>query len=201
MNVYEAINAVMTELKPIGKNGFNQQQKYQYRGVDDVMSAISPLMQKYGLFIVPVGAEVVREQKNGSKSVLLYSNLVMKYRIYSADGTYIEAEVPGEGMDSGDKATNKALSATFKYLILQTFCIPTAELVDSESDSPVVVNEMHADEPPKLNPQDLAAFTSDLNAANVNIPELCRMYRVNSLGDMTVQMANEIIAKVNNNRQ
>jgi hypothetical protein len=36
-------------------------------------------------------------------------------------------------MDSGDKATNKAMSAAYKYMAMQLFCIPTEG--DNDADS------------------------------------------------------------------
>jgi len=43
--------------------------------------------------------------------------------------------VYGEGMDSGDKAYNKAMSIGLKYACFQTFMIPTAS-VDPDGDTP-----------------------------------------------------------------
>ena len=39
-------------------------------------------------------------------------------------------------MDSGDKASNKAMSAAFKYACFQTFCIPTEEMQDPDAETP-----------------------------------------------------------------
>ncbi len=39
-------------------------------------------------------------------------------------------------MDSGDKASNKALSIAMKYALLQVFCIPTEDAKDPDADSP-----------------------------------------------------------------
>jgi hypothetical protein len=41
-------------------------------------------------------------------------------------------------MDSADKATNKAMSAAYKYACLQTFCIPTEGDNDADSHHPEV---------------------------------------------------------------
>ena len=39
-------------------------------------------------------------------------------------------------MDSGDKASNKALSIAFKYACFQVFCIPTEEMKDPDAETP-----------------------------------------------------------------
>ncbi len=136
-NIYECINAVMRDVGAVGKDSVNPQQKYKYRGIDAVMNALNPAMVKHGLFVLPDVLEQKREERATSKGgVLIYSIVKVNYRFYAPDGSYAEATVIGEGMDSGDKATNKAMSAAFKYALFQVFCIPTEEMKDSETDSP-----------------------------------------------------------------
>ncbi len=60
----------------------------------------------------------------------------MKFRFCADDGSSIEAVTIGEGMDSGDKATNKAMAVAFKYACFQVFCIPTEEMKDPDADTP-----------------------------------------------------------------
>ena len=136
MNIYESITAIMEEVPAIGKNKRNDQQKFNFRGIDDVMNALQPLLSKHKVFIVPEILEQTREErttKNGS--VLIYSICKIKYKFYAEDGTFIEAVTIGEGMDSGDKATNKAMSIAMKYALFQVFCIPTEEMKDPDGES------------------------------------------------------------------
>lgn len=136
MNIYEAICNVMSEIGAIEKSKKNQQQGFMYRGVDDVMNALQPLLVKYKVFIVPEVLEQTREErttKNGN--TVIYSVCKVKYTFYADDGSFVQAVVVGEGMDSGDKATNKAMSIAFKYACFQTFCIPTEEMVDPDAES------------------------------------------------------------------
>lgn len=136
MNIYESIGAIMGECGPIGKDKTNKQQGFQYRGVDDVMNALQPLMAKYKVFVVPEVLEQTREERpSRNNGVLLYSVCKIKYTFYAEDGTSVSAVVIGEGMDSGDKATNKAMSAAFKYACFQVFCIPTEEMKDPDAES------------------------------------------------------------------
>lgn len=136
MNIYESITAIMEEVPAIGKNKKNTQQNFNFRGIDDVMNALQPLLSKHKVFIVPEILEQTREErttKNGS--VLIYSICKIKYKFYAEDGTFIEAVTIGEGMDSGDKATNKAMSIAMKYALFQVFCIPTEEMKDPDGES------------------------------------------------------------------
>lgn len=128
MNIYETVNKIMAGLEPIGKDSVNKTQGFKYRGVDAVMNAMAPLFAKYHLFVVPEVLEQAREERTTNKgNILIYSILKMKYTFYAEDGTSVCSTVIGEGMDSGDKATNKAMSIAFKYACFQLFCIPTED--------------------------------------------------------------------------
>ena len=133
--VYKAIAAVMHDMarQGVGKGQRNQQQNYAFRGIDDVYNALAPKLAHHGLVIAPrmLSREVVeRTNKNGT--VLFYVTLEAEFDFISAeDGSKHTVRTFGEGMDSGDKATNKAMTAAYKYAAFQTFCIPT-EAQDSE---------------------------------------------------------------------
>ena len=135
LNIFEAINKTMEDVGAIGKNTKNQQQGFMFRGIDAVMNALNPAMIKNGIFIVPQVLEQTREERTTAKgAVLIYSICKMKYTFYAQDGSSVEAIVIGEGMDSGDKATNKAMSIAFKYAAFQVFCIPTEEMKDPDAE-------------------------------------------------------------------
>jgi len=134
--IYKAIAAVMEEVGAVGKNNVNEQQRYKFRGIDDVMNALHPVMAKHKLFCTPTVLNVEREERQNSKgNTLIYSVVTVKYTFYTVDGSSIESVVVGESMDSGDKSLNKSLSASLKYCLFQTFCIPTEEMHDSEEDT------------------------------------------------------------------
>lgn len=137
MNIYESITAIMQEIPAIGKEKKNQQQGFKYRGIDDVMNALQPILAKHKVFVVPEVLEQQREERvTGKGSTLLYSLMKIKYTFYAEDGTSIYAVVIGEGMDSGDKASNKAMAIALKYAFFQVFCIPTEEMRDPDAETP-----------------------------------------------------------------
>lgn len=146
--IFSTINSVMSELGAITKNKRNQQQGFSYRGVDDVMNALNPLMVKHKLFCVPKVLRNEREERQTSRgSNLLYSIVTMEYTLYAEDGSSVSAVVIGEGMDSGDKATNKAMAIAYKYAMFQIFSIPTEETApDADTDTP---EETAPKQPPK----------------------------------------------------
>lgn len=135
--IYSAICGIMEDIGVVGKNDTNKQQGFKYRGIDSVMNALNPAMIKHKIFCVPEVLEQTREERTTAKgATLIYSVCKMRYRFYATDGSSVDAVVVGEGMDSGDKATNKAMSVAFKYACFQTFCIPTEDLMDDpDADS------------------------------------------------------------------
>lgn len=137
MSVYKAINAVQAELakEGISKDRRNDQQGYKFRGIDDVYNALAPLLAKHGLCILPrvISREVV-ERVNKKETVLFYVTVGVEFDFVCAeDGSKHTITTYGEAMDSGDKATNKAMSAAYKYACMQAFSIPTEG--DNDADA------------------------------------------------------------------
>lgn len=153
--IYQAIIGVMSDIGVIGKEKKNAQQGFKYRGVDDVMNALQPVMVQHGLFVVPEIIDQKREERQTNRGGnLIYSVCTVRYTFYAKDGSSVQCVVVGEGMDSGDKATNKAMSIAFKYACFQVFCIPTEEMKDPDAE----VHTVAPREEPKI-----AAATAKAN--------------------------------------
>lgn len=194
-NIYKAIGEVMKDVGAVGKDSKNPQQGYRYRGIDAVMNALQPAMIKHGIFVVPSVMEEHREERQTSRGgLLIYSVLKIKYTFYAEDGTSIEAIVIGEGMDSGDKATNKALSVGFKYACFQVFCIPTEEMIDPEVDSPEPTPKMisteHAEE-----------IKNALQETDSNVPAFLSLFQAKSVDEMYETQYPKAIEMLNKKRQ
>lgn len=137
MSVYKAIAAVQAQMAKEGitKGRKNVQQGYQFRGIDDVYNALAPVLSANGLVILPrmISRESVERQtiKGGT---LFYVTVEAEFDFVAAeDGSKHTVRTFGEAMDSADKATNKAMSAAYKYAAMQAFCIPTEG--DNDADS------------------------------------------------------------------
>lgn len=133
--IYAAICNAMADIAPVAKGQTNQQQHFKYRGIDDAMNALAPVLQKHRLFMVPDVLEQRREErttKNGGN--LIYTILKVRYTVFADDGSNVSVVVVGEGMDSADKSSNKAIAAAMKYAIFQLFCIPTEEMANNDPD-------------------------------------------------------------------
>lgn len=139
MSVYKAINLVQSELAKDGitKSRKNAQQNYTFRGIDDVFNALSPLLAKHGLCILPrMLKRDVQERESQKGGALFYVTVEAEFDFVCAeDGSTHVVRTFGEAMDSADKATNKAMSAAYKYAALQAFAIPTEADNDAEAHS------------------------------------------------------------------
>ena len=200
-NIYKAINEVMKEIGAVGKNQKNSQQGFMYRGIDAVMNAINPALTNHGVFVVPEVLEQTREERTTAKgNLLIYSICKIKFSFFAEDGSHVEAITIGEGMDSGDKATNKAMSIAFKYACFQVFCIPTEEMVDPDAECHEVKpkketqksmtdeekNAQMMEEVGKelISAVQVKALTKKCNDENVPIEFLLNAYKIKDLTEM-----------------
>lgn len=134
--IFELIPKVMAEVGAIEKAHRNEQQKYYFRGIDDVFAAFQPVLAKHKIFYVPeVLEKSVIERESANNRVLIYTTLTVAYTFYAPDGSNVRAVVVGEAMDTGDKSSNKAMSAALKYALLQIFCVPTEANEDADAQT------------------------------------------------------------------
>lgn len=149
MKVYQAINKVQSALSKTGiaKDRTNTQGSgYKFRGIDDVYNAVAPLLAEHGLCILPrmIARDCQdRQSKNGGN--LFYVTVEAEFDVVCAeDGSKHTIKTFGEAMDSGDKATNKAMSAAYKYAAFQMFAIPT----EGDNDADAHTHEVAANQEP-----------------------------------------------------
>lgn len=156
-NVYQMIAAVSADLckEGISKDRKNQQQGYNFRGIDDVYNALAPIMSKHGLVVLPrcLSRESI-ERQNRSGGTLFYVVVECEFDFVSShDKSHHIVKTYGEAMDSGDKATNKAMSAAYKYACMQAFCIPTEGDNDADSTTHEVAPKPKVEAKPEPKPE------------------------------------------------
>ncbi|ELQ6160103.1 ERF family protein [Cronobacter dublinensis] len=137
--VYQAISAVAKEMATTGisKDRTNTQQNFKFRGIDQVYNALAPALVQHGLLILPrITDRTVTERVTQKGGVLFYVVVKAEFDFVSTkDGSVHTVVTYGEAMDSGDKATNKAMSIAYKYAAFQAFCIPTEETaIDADAE-------------------------------------------------------------------
>lgn len=183
MEVYKAIAAVQGDLAKVGiakKRRNEQGSGYNFRGIDDVYAVLSPLLAEHGLVVIPrMMSREVSERSSRNGGMLFDVTVHAEFDFVSAvDGSKHTAATFGEAMDSGDKATNKAMSAAYKYVAFMTFAIPT----EGDNDADATTHEV-AIEPSVSEDQyeDLLATATDVGA---NLQIFCKLYNIDSLRDI-----------------
>ena len=119
-------------------------------------------------------------------------------------------------MDSGDKASNKAMSSAFKYAFIETFCVPTEEDKDtdvgsfSSQDKTARVQQQIASKPvPPLEPEIPYADTpfedygspapaNDHPAGNYEFPSVAKKYVGKKLKDVPMKELKEYATYMRN---
>lgn len=147
--VYAAICQVSDTLRAEGigkRQGIGL--KFAYRSIEDVLFSLSPLLVKAHLCIYPIKVEQINHQiLPTSKSSQRLVQLLITYRVScSDDGSYIDCQSIGDGMDSSDKATGKAMSYAYKSLMFQLFCIPIQGQPDPDATQDVELTDAALDE-------------------------------------------------------
>jgi hypothetical protein len=202
--VYCAIAAVQGALSKLGiakhkaaSGGVN----YAFRGIDAVYGALSPLLAEHGLIIIPrvLSRECVdRQSKNGG--ALFYVSLQVEFDFVSAvDGSKHTACTYGEAMDSSDKATNKAMSAAYKYAAFMTFAIPTEG--DNDADATQHEVEPRQQRPkaldvPLCSAADVTRITELAAAADTALDAIKDAYLVKDLAALNADQAAAAIKRL-----
>jgi hypothetical protein len=181
--VFAAISALTAELAKVGiaKDRKNTDQKYSFRGIDDVYNVLAPLLAKHKLVILPNVVdrkERVAESKSGGK--LNYVVLTVQYSFISVeDDSFFIAQSIGEGMDSSDKATNKAFSAAYKYAVIQAFAIPVEGTPDADEEDPTT-----QDDPGALDKVDIEALAARIKASGMSQAKLLKHFEAAQLNEL-----------------
>ena len=149
LSVHRTIAAVMRDVKAVGKDrsGPQQQGGFRYRGIDDIMAALHPLLARHQLVIIP--DVVANDTGPPNAKGWVRSRIEVRYRIYGPAGDSVEGSAVADALDNQDKAFGKAMSYAYKSFVIQLFCIPTEDLIDNEQGVPMDYNTTPPVEPPK----------------------------------------------------
>lgn len=147
--IYKAMQNVMRDIceRGIGKDSKNKDQGFNFRGIEAAMNALAPLLVNHGIVCVPRhGAPQRFDRITKSGGTLSFVNIVSEFDlIHVDDGSSVTITTNGEGMDSSDKATNKAMSTAFKYALFQAFVVPTMSVEADLDDGGLSEAEQEAE--------------------------------------------------------
>ncbi len=136
MEIIKLLAQVMEDAGAVRKGERNTHQNFNFRGIDSVVNAVSPALRKHGVVVVPTINDCIYETVNigQNRTPMAHVRVNATYTFHAPDGSSVQATVVAESMDSGDKATAKAMSVAFRTALLQTLCLPTDD-VDPDADT------------------------------------------------------------------
>jgi hypothetical protein len=166
--IVQSLSAVMADVRAVGKTGHNKQSDYNFRGIDAVVNAVGPAFRAHSIVCTPkllshTGSTVTVGR---NASVMQWVTIVVRYRFHGPAGDHLDAVVPGEAMDSGDKAMAKAMSVAYRTALLQVLTLPTDE-PDPDESTYQRSAEQPAQPPADPTPADMA------RAARARLLEVC----------------------------
>lgn len=205
LNIYQRLLKITEELKTVEKNlNVPVSAKNSYKAVSerDVLDAVKPLEAKYGVYsyaydrkIIENG-ELVSNKKDFQTGEIkeqkqLYMRLEVTYRFVNVDNPseYIEIKTYGDGIDTGDKATGKAMTYADKYALLKAYKISTGDDPDQEAS-----DELKSYKDEKASTKQLAMISKYYTGDNLQ--KLLSTNNITKLEDLSKAKASEIVEKI-----
>lgn len=145
--VHECVARILADLPAIQKNGTAPANMggYKFRRVEDITAALKPLFAQYGVLCLPSVMSRVESQRSTSKGGILFCvDLEICFRFIGPQGDELATNVWGQGTDSGDKATQKAVTSAFKTMLSVVFCISDSEMDAEAHDVPETARRVPA---------------------------------------------------------
>jgi hypothetical protein len=127
--IHERLLDVMNDVQSVAKSDRNSSQNFNFRGIDAVINAVGPAFRKHGVFVLPsiVTSEYTQVEIGKNRTPMGHARIEVQYTFVASDGSFTDCTVPAEAMDSGDKATAKAMSVALRTALLQVLALPTDE--------------------------------------------------------------------------
>lgn len=143
LNLNQKIVAIMKSAQAIGKNGYNDKQKYKYVEAVDVIREVRSLLVDQGLRLKSEVSSIDR-QPCGKMTLATIS---IKYTLIDAETGEMETtHMIAEGADTGDKAINKAMTSGLKYFFRDTFMLDFADDAEATGKAPAPQTQFDYDQ-------------------------------------------------------
>lgn len=208
LNIYQKLLKITDELKTVEKNlnvQVTKQSSYKAVGERDVLDAVKPLEAKYGVYSYAYDRNIVdsgvltstRKYNNEEVEVKqLYLRLEVTYRFINVDNPteYVDIKTYGDGIDTGDKATGKAMTYADKYALLKAYKISTGEDPDQEASTELKESKTSTH---KATPKQIEMIKKLYDEDNQK--RMIEFYRIGKLEDLSIEQASQAIAKKKGN--
>lgn len=204
LNIYQRMLQIEKELGVVAKNLEIQATKTSgYKAVSerDVIDAVKPLEARYGVFSYPASRTVIkdellentREYRGEAVTVISkYMRIETVYRFINVDKPeeFIEVTSYGDGIDTGDKATGKAMTYADKYALMKAYKISTGDDPDATKSADEGYKVVQTDEPKITTKQ--AEYLGRLYSME-EIGQMLKRYGVEAISSLTMKQASELI--------
>lgn len=181
----------------ISKSRKNQQQCYNFRGIDDVYNSLARPMVDAGLVVLPrVLSRECKDAQTKSGGNLFYVVVECEFDFIAvSDGSKHTVKTFGEAMDSADKATNKAMSAALKYAYMQSFCIPTEGDNDADAHTPEVAPRQTHQAPPSrlIDDEQQADISYLIKEVGADFDAFLKWLNIKNLSELKAERYNQAI--------
>lgn len=148
LGIHEALVKVIKELPGIGKDSTGKGLSYNYRGIEDIVPVVKRLFAEHGVHMTATHESITDADGLGKSNNMRRAVLQSTFRFYALDGSFVETTTIGEAMDVSDKVHNKAMTAAYKYALIQTLTIadgddPDAYRPETDAAPQVVTPDGH----------------------------------------------------------
>lgn len=133
MNIYQKMLEVMKSIEYLNKDDRVEYKSTKYRAMSEekVTTTVRKELIKQGLVVFPI------EQSVSQNGTITTTNTVYKMVNTENPEEFVILASSGQGADTQDKGVGKAMTYSFKYMLLRTFAIPTGEDPDKISSDQI----------------------------------------------------------------
>lgn len=213
MNIYQRLSKISTEITNVSKNLVVRMGNGSYKAVSegDVLAAVKPLEEKYGVYSYPIGRKVIESaalENNGRNSMFLRIETTYRFVNMENPTEYIDVVSYGDGVDPSDKASGKAQTYSDKYALLKAYKIITGEDPDQYASEEFKkykqVQKVEKVEAPKTDAKiskEMIKVLEELQVA-LRIPNekmvsrIKEVYKVDRIADLSLNDASDLSVKL-----
>lgn len=204
MNIFQRMSAITNEINKVAKNLSVGTGKSAYKAVGeaDVLAAVKPAEEKYGVYSYPYDREIIETailtttsewdgKVTEKKNQFLRVRTVYRFVNVDKQDEYIDITTFGDGVDSQDKAPGKAMTYADKYALLKAYKIITGDDPDQKYSDDMKDKEQKTPMASDKQVNYISKLIGDSAEKAAYANSVC-----NDISKLTMAQATEIIAKL-----
>ena len=192
MQLHEKILQIMQEVEYLQKDDRVGDGRNSYKAITEekVTEVIRKSLIKNKVIILPFEQVHTRTDTpsinyEGKPQIIRLATVDVKYKIIDVEtGDFEIVPSSGTGVDTQDKAVGKAMTYSYKYMMLRTFAIPTGEDPDKISSEDFgkkntpVLEPIEEDTRPWLSEKQFQQAMLRMEAGENLLPELTEKFKM-----------------------